>query len=163
MMKRTATLLAVSVLLVSFLLASLWMATSLAPVQAAVRPISLAVTSDNIEFATGAPGAGATVQISATIQALGDAFAYVAVEFWDGDPCRGGQLIGGDLIPMLLAGESATAQIAWDTAGKLGAHDIWVGVEHRAGEEDLHDDNWAYRTLSLVPIRQYLPLLSRES
>lgn len=133
------------------------------PAEAVGRPISLAVAEDKIEFDPRAPGPGATVHISATIQALGAAFTQVAVEFWDGNPRRGGQLIGGDLIPMILAGETATARVAWDTAGEQGTHDIWVNVEHRAWEEDLYDDNWAHRAIELAPFRQYLPLVSRQS
>ena len=64
---------------------------------------------------------------------------------------------------MILVGETATARFAWDTGGKLGAHDIWVNVDHRAKDEDLYTDNWTHRTINLAPHRQYLPLAFKDS
>ena len=133
------------------------------PVGVPERPINLAIGSENIVFHPEAPTAGETVHISATIQAQGDAFTHVGVEFWDGDPYRGGRYISADYIPMILAGETATARFAWDTGGKLGAHDIWIGVDHRAKDEDLYTDNWTHRTINLAPHRQYLPLAFKDS
>jgi hypothetical protein len=129
------------------------------PAGATTRPINLAIHAEDITVKPEVPTAGATVHISATAQAEGDAFAYVGVEFWDGDPHRGGEFIDGELIPMILAGESATAHIAWDTAGEFGDRDIWVGVDHRAIDEDLYSDNWARTAIHLEPYRRYLPFI----
>ncbi|MFQ5343180.1 MAG: CARDB domain-containing protein, partial [Anaerolineae bacterium] len=125
-------------------------------------PISLKISPEDIVFDPETPALGETVHISATVEAQGDTFTFVPVEFWDGDPRRGGQLIGGEVIPMIPAGETATASITWDTAGKYGAHDIWVHIDHHAGEEDISTDNWAYKTLDLPPFRLYLPLLRKS-
>ena len=127
------------------------------------RPVNLAIAPEDIVLNPEIPTAGETVHISATIQAQGDAFTHVGVEFWDGDPYRGGRYIGGDYIPMILAGETATGRFAWDTGGKLGARDVWVNVDHRAIDEDLYTDNWAHRTINLAPHRQYLPLAFKDS
>ncbi|MFQ5745284.1 MAG: CARDB domain-containing protein, partial [Acidobacteriota bacterium] len=125
-------------------------------------PISLKISPEDIVFDPETPALGETVHISATVEAQGDTFTFVPVEFWDGDPRRGGQLIGGEVIPMIPAGETATASITWDTAGKYGSHDIWVGIDYDAGEEDISTDNWAYKTLDLPPFRLYLPLLRKS-
>ena len=121
-------------------------------------PINLAIEPESIVFDPELPSAGETVRISATVQAQGDAFSHVGVEFWDGNPNGGGRYLGGDYIPLILAGETATAQFAWDSSGEMGAHDFWINVEHRDRDEDLYTDNWAHQTIYLVPHRQYLPL-----
>jgi hypothetical protein len=127
-----------------------------------LEPISLVIAPENIVFDPEAPTLGETVHISATIEALGDSFTFVPVEFWDGDPRQGGQLIGGAVIPMILAGETATASVMWDTTGKYGSHEIWVGIDYHAGEEGISTDNWAYRTINLPPFRLWLPLLLKN-
>jgi hypothetical protein len=127
------------------------------------RPISLRISPEDIVFDPETPSLGETVCISATIEAMGDAFTFVPVEFWDGDPRQGGQLIGGEVIWMIPAGETATASVIWDTTGKYGAHDIWVGIDYTVGEEDISTDNWAYKTINLPPFRLYLPVLLKGS
>ena len=122
----------------------------------ATSPASLSISPDSITFDPELPAAGEAVQISATIRASGDTFTHVAVEFWDGDPAAGGRYIGGRMIPMILAGQSSTTSVHWDTSGLRGQRDIWV-VVHQHPDEDTAMDNRARRALNLEPHRLYLP------
>jgi hypothetical protein len=127
----------------------------------AVPPATLSITANDIAFNPETPAAGEVVQILATIQASGDTFTHVAVEFWDGDPARGGQLIGGRLIPMILDGQTGTPDIAWDTEGLRGRRDIWVAI-HKHPDEHTSTDNRAHRVLNLEPHWLYMPLVGKD-
>jgi hypothetical protein len=124
---------------------------------------NLVITPEDIAFDPEVPALGETVHISATIHALGKHFTFVPVEFWDGDPCRGGELIGGEVIPIILADRTATAHVTWDTTGQYGAHDMWVNIDHQAGEEHISTDNWTYKTINLPPFCLYLPLTQKDT
>jgi hypothetical protein len=124
-------------------------------------PATLSITADNIAFNPGTPAAGEVVQILATVHASGDTFTHVAVEFWDGDPVRGGRLIDGRVIPMILDGQTGTADIGWDTAGLRGRRDIWVVIHRHPDEHALHD-NRAHKALNLEPHWLYFPLVGKD-
>ena len=127
---------------------------------ARVPPATLSLGPDDIILDPQAPESGQTVQIAAMIHATGDTFTHVVVSFWDGEPRRGGRFIGGQLIPMIVAGETGTAETLWDTAGLKGRHEIWVFVAHRSGD-DISTDNSARKALNLVPHQLYLPVATR--
>jgi hypothetical protein len=123
---------------------------------------TLVIVPEQITFAPETPTLGETVHLSATIQAVGKTFTWVTVEFWDGNPRRGGELLGGELIPIIVAEETATAHVVWDTAGKYGNHDVWVGIDCHPEKEDITTDNWARKTISLPLVEIYLPIIFKE-
>lgn len=127
------------------------------------RPVNLSITSEDIFFDPQTPDLGETVHISASVKASGDAFTHVVVEFWDGDPDGDGHSFGGVTIPMILAGESGTAQFDWKSAGAHGPREIWVNVGYQVGKEEIPADNRAHRTINLLPHHLYLPLLQNGS
>ena len=58
------------------------------------------------------------------VLAHGGHYANVAIEFFDGDPKRGGTRIGRpQVLPVVWAGSVGTAQVVWDTTGKSGIQD----------------------------------------
>ena len=124
-----------------------------------VPSMNLSITSGDISFDPPVPALGETVHITASVKAQGIAFTHVAVEFWDGAPDMGGHIIGGEVIPMILAGESGAAHVIWQSNGAYGLHNIWVRVEYQAGKENLDADNQAHRPIFLLaPHQYYLPL-----
>ena len=76
-----------------------------------ISPMSLSISTDDIAFNPEMPAAGDLVQIAATVHADGNTFTHVGVDFWDDDPVHGGRFIGGQMIPMILAGQTSTADI----------------------------------------------------
>lgn len=132
-----------------------------AAVAPAMEPPNLYLTPESITFDPETPALGESVRLSAEVRSEAGAFFYVPVLFYDGDPRHGGRLIGGEVIPLIPAGERATASVMWDTTGQYGPREIWVGVDYTVGEEAPSTDNWASRTISLPPFRLYMPLLWR--
>ena len=125
-----------------------------------VPSMNLSIASGDISFDRPRPEPGDTVHISATVRAQGNVFTNVAVEFWDGDPDAGGRIIGGEVIPMILAGRSATAHTTWQSRA-YGLHEIWVHISPQIGEATV-DDNRAYQIIDLLPnCRLYLPVTPR--
>jgi hypothetical protein len=88
-------------------------------VDVVAAPPDMAVFSADVS-ASGAGGvirAGETVTIKAVVYNLGGLSASsVLVEFYDGDPAKGGNKIGSTIIPDIPAHRNATAQITWVAA-----------------------------------------------
>ena len=87
--------------------------------------------SVDITFSIPNPTAGDIVEVSAIIHNNGSSpIQNFTVSFFDGDPESGGVLIGVDLITdTIQPGESATAQISWDTTGAGGNKQIYVKID----------------------------------
>ena len=94
-------------------------------------PAMLTLGPEDLSFTPAPPNSGQLTLLGATIHASGDDYANVGVEFWDGDPQRGGQMIGGDMIPLILKDSTGAVTLGWDTSGVRGTHDIWVVIQNQ--------------------------------
>jgi hypothetical protein len=120
-------------------------------------PASLYLAEGDIVFDPPAPSAGQTLHISATVHARSQTFDWVEVVFWDGKPLAGGKEIDGQLIPVILAGESQAADIYWPTGASFGEHELWVTIVPHS-QEWVITDNAAHVAVSLAPYPNKLHL-----
>ena len=109
---------------------------------------------------------GGQVEVSATVHNVGPLPAPgVRVRFFDGDPARGGRIIGPDIdLGDIEAGGEAVASIRW--ANVLGPynHRVYVDVdpEDRVDEWKLKDDNLAHQDLYVFMRGEEMALMPRS-
>ena len=112
----------------------------------------LAITSDKISFSSNAFREGEPVTITAQVAniGLGDAVT-VPVACYDGDPARGGSLLGERTLGRVSANGSVAVPFAWRADGNI--HEIHVVIDpDNVIQETNNANNHAYRlTLPAEP------------
>lgn len=122
----------------------------------------LTVVPGSIALDPATPVVGKPTQISVAIRAQTQPFNYVRVEFWDGDRRNGGHLIGTQNVPAIAAGETVVVNLPWSAARGIGTHDIWVGVPHSYGTQDLSvADNWIRQALTIDAAKFFFPVIGK--
>jgi len=126
----------------------------------AFRSIRIAVTdgpdltlsSNDIRFIPSSPNTGETVTLTASIRNVGsqDA-ANVPVEFSLGNPnIHGTLIIGMQTIPFIAKGNSANAQITWNSAGFSGIYNLHANVDSSNEIPEINENNnTAYTALEI--------------
>jgi Tol biopolymer transport system component/flagellar hook assembly protein FlgD/subtilase family serine protease/fibronectin type 3 domain-containing protein len=106
----------------------------------------LAITASSITLEPNAPREGDPLQISLTVQNLGDQDALnVPVELKEN-----GSVIGSLTIPVVTGKGQAVASIPYPTAGKSGSHGVEVAVDPASTlMERSRDNNRAVKTFSI--------------
>jgi ribosomal protein L37AE/L43A len=108
-------------------------------VEVVAAPPDLADVFGEIKVQASGPviGAGEQVTISAVIDNIGgQAASGVPVSFYDGDPAKGGNVIGSITIPDLPAHKNATAQIIWTATSGTKAIYVWADPANEIAELD---------------------------
>ena len=115
--------------------------------------VDLEVLDNNIIFSDNSPIKTQTVYITAIFEnLLEDNPDTIEVAFYDGDPDKGGDLIGVDIIdttggPPGLT-DSYFAQVEWQTV--VGEHDIYVSVDYQDQiEEGNESNNIAFKSITV--------------
>jgi len=119
----------------------------------------LAIRADDIIFEPQVPIAGDTLLITAAVRTLRNKSAEnVIVQFFDGNPSRGGTIIGTDTIPVIPPLSAANAQYYWDTEAHAGFHDIYIVVDPEdAIPEKNENNNITYAEISIRLPYEYRP------
>ena len=114
--------------------------------------LDLKIATSDVSFNNTSPVEGDNITINATIYNLGSVTASsVVVQFFDGDPGKGGSQIDGDIVITSLAGSQNTT-INMTFAASLGLHEIFVLVDpSNAITESNESNNNASKNLT-VPI-----------
>ncbi|GIW06773.1 MAG: hypothetical protein KatS3mg060_1578 [Dehalococcoidia bacterium] len=73
------------------------------------------------------------------------------VTFFDGNPKRGGSVIGAQVLPLVWAGRSAEATVTWPTARKFGQRELFARVRWFSPEHGSYADNLVRLTVNLPP------------
>ena len=125
-------------------------ATATLPRIQAAQP-NLMLTTDNVTFSPGNPREGATVTVRAVVINNGALAAdNVVVQFTDTTGGDGTPIGPQQVIPTLAPGSSATVQVSYPTAGKLGSRSIRVAVDpNNFIAESRETDNTATVTLEV--------------
>jgi subtilase family serine protease/flagellar hook assembly protein FlgD/Tol biopolymer transport system component len=107
------------------------------------------VTASEMRFSPAFPRQGDMVVVSAVIHNAGEQAATARVQFFDGDPARGGVALGSDQMVTLAGLGHATAQVAF-ASGAEATRTIHVRVDP-LGEVTEQDEtnNTAFRTLGV--------------
>lgn len=102
----------------------------------------LNIDSTDISFSDSSPYAGQTLTIWAVINNSGgtDSGTF-EVQFWDGDPVSGGEILNTKLVTDIASGQEDTTDFAWNTAGEGGAHEIFVVVDSGLTVEETEENN----------------------
>jgi len=112
----------------------------LAPYDLNIVP-DLAIFSHNISFSDSAPHTGEIVNISVTIETLGQAPALeVEVKFYAGDPFFGGTFIGSRYLSFQGLSINET-WLNWDSTGYLGHHNITLLVDAQDRFYEMNESN----------------------
>lgn len=94
--------------------------------------VDLAIGHNDIRFVPDPPNYGMPL-IKAMVKNVGQAEIIpleTEVAFYDGNPDSAGTLIGLDVIPTPLPGDSSEASVTWNTTDDdVGTHDIYVVVD----------------------------------
>lgn len=104
----------------------------------------LSVSSTDISFNPSSPHLGDNVQITVAVHELAKTHAFpVAVQFYDGNPSSGGQLIKQDTVRAIIAYNSSENLTAtWNTTGEnTGTHQIWVKVDPANSFSETNENN----------------------
>jgi len=113
-----------------------------------IKP-NMSISSNDITFSNPTPTAGETITITANVKNSGIAQAdNVFVQFYDGDPGAGGNLIGGTTITSLPAYSSGQAAIQW-TIPTASAQAIYVVIDPLNTIDELNEsDNTSSKNLT---------------
>ncbi|MCK4444508.1 MAG: hypothetical protein KAW09_08190, partial [Thermoplasmata archaeon] len=105
--------------------------------------VDLEVSPKDIMTTPTEPEEGDLVILEAATENQGQEPAHdVDVEFFDGNPDLGGTQIGSTVtIEMIDKDSSRSAMVIWDTAGKSGAHDVFVRVDYVNTVFELDEEN----------------------
>jgi muconolactone delta-isomerase len=105
------------------------------------------------------PSSSPTRTLVATVRAENAHFANVHVDFFDGHPKRGSKFIGAEVIPLVWAGQSATARVTWSTERLYGRHDVYARIRHFSPEHGEFENNLVALRVDLPPwpFGAYLP------
>ena len=107
-----------------------------------IKKPDLTISSSDISFIPASPIEGEQVSITATIHNIGNADASnVVVQFFDGDPINGIQIGENKTITSIAFGKTETVQVAWDTTGKAGSHDIYVRIDPENNIDESNENN----------------------
>jgi subtilase family serine protease/prenyltransferase beta subunit len=102
----------------------------------------LSISASDVGISPVAPWEGAEVTISAIVHSSGTRdIQNVPVAFYDGDPVQGGILIGGTIIPTILASGDAQTQVQWNTLGRSGLHYVHVLVDPQNLAREVNESN----------------------
>ncbi|HHI04054.1 MAG TPA: hypothetical protein ENL45_00735, partial [Candidatus Woesearchaeota archaeon] len=101
----------------------------------------LKITSSDIVFNDTSPEEDKNITINATIHNIGGVPANnFIVQFFDGNPGKGGSQINGNkTIASLNAGENTTVNV--NLTASLGLHEIWVIVDSNNSVSELSETN----------------------
>lgn len=113
---------------------------------------NLSVSSQTILFSESQPVEGEIVTLSAKVSNSGTVDANnIIVRFYDGDRDSGGSQIDSDKVISTLSAQSSEAlQAMFETAGKTGAHQIYVYIDpERSVSESSESDNIATKALTV--------------
>ncbi len=105
-------------------------------------PAELTVVARTIRASTTRPEAGAPTELRAEVRNLGhDNAPEFSVEFYDGDPDSGGELVSpAVVVPGLPPETSAPVTVTW-TAPSAGWHDIYVVADAADDIEEVLEEN----------------------
>ncbi len=88
------------------------------------------------------PLQGETFKIIANINTSGDFIVQdVNVNFYEGDPCDGGTLIGSNKIDTLIPGKPKSTEIVWKSPSDRIAENIFVQVDPNRMIDESNEDN----------------------
>jgi N-acetylneuraminic acid mutarotase/prenyltransferase beta subunit len=112
----------------------------------------LAISSTDITITPKLPSELEEATITATVHNRGANAGSFVVEFYDGDPNSGGQLIKAQTVDFLAANSATTVKAPYQTFGKAGEHTIYLVVDannHIA--ESSETNNVASSSLTIAP------------
>ncbi len=102
----------------------------------------LLILPGDISFSKNNPTEGDIIEIQASIRNFGSAVSFdVTLEFYDGNPDAGGELILSSVIHGINKEENVIKSIAWDTAGEAGSHSIYVRIDPKNLIDESNKDN----------------------
>jgi hypothetical protein len=116
----------------------------------------LFINSTDIEFNSTAPTEGSNITISAVVKNIGYTTAYnFVVNFYDGNPSRGGTKINGDkVVSSLESGTNVTLNVTW--IATLDLHEIWVIADAQGNVTEINElNNNASRNIT-IPVWHYV-------
>jgi len=109
----------------------------------------LKIETEDISFSSTNPDEGETIQVSADVHNIGYTSAdNVQVDFYDGNPKKGGTLIGSENIVLIGIGQIGTATVNW--VAPKGTKRIYVEITH-ADDLDLTNNLDSSYPISILP------------
>jgi hypothetical protein len=91
-----------------------------------------------------------SVELRVRLQADGDMNSRHTVLVYDGDPSKGGRLVGNGSVPRIPAGDGAWAFVAWEP-DEPGQYDLHAQIIGTTGEEVVTDDGHSLRVTVVDP------------
>lgn len=109
----------------------------------------IAVARTEMGLSNRDPVSGEAVEVTAVVRNTRERdVEQVKVCFYEGDPGQGGALFSEAIIGSLPMGCEETLTATWESAGKIGAYDLWaVADPDDAIEEAEENNNSGYRRL----------------
>ena len=125
----------------------------------------LEVTYEDITFIPEIPMEGESAQVNCEIHNVGVQSAQnVSINFYEGNPDEGGQLIGNSAIAEIAAGGQETATANWQVPTTEGAYRVYVTVDSQDTVlEENESNNIARRTVFISTQTDLLISLSDVS
>jgi len=118
-----------------------------------VHPIKpdLTLNSSDITFSNNYPNEGEEINITAIISNIGDVEAYdVRVDFYDGNPSNGGELIGTQFIDYLP--HDSKINVTLPCVVEPGTHKIYVVIDFLDSISEIDKtNNIANNTINILP------------